>query len=459
MGKMTRKQKRKKENEINYFGEFSKIKNHFFKDLNKKLAIVKDKRNQNYVTYAPEIILFTVIMKNVSGIVSMNKMTKDFNNDAVIENIAASLGYDSLEEIPHYDTINNFLKELEVSELEKIRDYMIRELFRKRSLEKYRLMDKYWCIAIDGSQLYSFNEKHCDHCLKKEYKNKETAEVEKTVYYHTVLEAKLVLGDMVFSILTEFVENEAESVSKQDCEINAAKRLMKKLKYKFRKLNICLLGDSLYACEPIYELCDQYNWKFIFRFKEGRAKTLWEEIQVIKSFENNEITSTFAFEKQEFIWDATYINEVSYKHRFINTVDFTETIFKNSKDKDSREKTSKNFVFVTNIQITKRNAFKIVSAGRSRWKIENEGFNNQKNIRYDIEHACCLNYQAMKNHYLLIQISDILRQLLEKGSVAIRELKVGIKEISSRILESFRREPLISEDISRLNQHIKIRDL
>ncbi len=459
MDKMTRKQKRKKENEINYFGEFSKIKNHFFKDLNKKLAIVKDKRNQNYVTYAPEIILFTVIMKNVSGIVSMNKMTKDFNNDAVIENIAASLGYVSLEEIPHYDTINNFLKELEVSELEKIRDYMIRELFRKRSLEKYRLMDKYWCIAIDGSQLHSFNEKHCDHCLKKEYKNKETGEVEKTVYYHTVLEAKLVLGDMVFSILTEFVENEAESVSKQDCEINAAKRLMKKLKYKFRKLNICLLGDSLYACEPIYELCDEYNWKFIFRFKEGRAKTLWEEIQVIKSVENNEITSTFAFEKQEFIWDANYINEVSYKHRLINTVDFTETIFKKSKDKDSREKTSKNFVFVTNIQITKRNAFKIVSAGRSRWKIENEGFNNQKNIRYDIEHACCLNYQAMKNHYLLIQISDILRQLLEKGSVAIRELKVGIKEISSRILESFRREPLISEDISRLNQHIKIRDL
>ncbi|WP_205694290.1 hypothetical protein [Clostridium manihotivorum] len=74
-----------------------------------------------------------------------------------------SLGYESLEEIPHYDTINNFLKELEVSELEKIRDYMIRELFKKRSLEKYRLMDKYWCIAIDGSQLFSFNEKHCDH--------------------------------------------------------------------------------------------------------------------------------------------------------------------------------------------------------------------------------------------------------------------------------------------------------
>jgi hypothetical protein len=459
MDKRTRKQKREMEKEINFFGEFSKIKKHFFKDFNKKLASVKDERNQSYITYDPEIILFVVIMKNVSGIVSMNRMTNDFNNDLVIDNIAKSLGYDSLEDIPHYDTINDFLKKLDVSELEKIRDYMIRELFKKRSLEKYRLLDKYWCIAIDGSQLFSFKEKHCEHCLKKEHKNKDTGEIERTTYYHTVLEAKLILGNMTFSILTEFVENENESVSKQDCEINAAKRLMKKLKYKFRKLNICILGDSLYACEPIYKLCTEYKWKFIFRFKEGRAKTLWEEIQTIKCIENNENTSNLTFKSHEIYQKLTYINEVSYKNTFVNIVDFTETIRKKSKDKNTNQETSKNFVFVTDIQVTKRNAFKIVASGRSRWKIENEGFNNQKNIRYDIEHACCLDYQAMKNHYLLVQISDILRQLLENGSGALKELKLGIKEISSKILESFRREPLTFEDISLLNQHIKIRDL
>jgi hypothetical protein len=449
VNKTTRKQKREMEKEINFFGEFSKIKNHFFKDFNKKLATVKDRRNQSYITYDPEILLFIVIMKNVSGIVSMNKMTKDFNKDEVLDNIATSLGYDSLEEIPHYDTINEFLKKLEVTELEKIRDYMIRELFKKRSLEKYRLFDKYWCIAIDGSQLFSFKERHCEHCLKKEHKNKDTGEVETVTYYHTVLEAKLVLGNMVFSILTEFVENENESVSKQDCEINAAKRLMKKLKYKFRKLNICILGDSLYSCNPMYELCDEYNWKFIFRFKEGRAKTLWAEIQDIKKIQNDKITT-----------NLTYINEVSYQKRVINAVDFTDiSDTRASENSNINDKAPKNFVFVTNIKLTERNVLKIIGAGRSRWKIENEGFNNQKNIRYDIEHACCLHYEAIKNHYLLVQISDILRQLLENGSVAIKELRSGIKEISSRILESFRRDTLTLEDISQLNQHIKIRDL
>ncbi|UZH06099.1 hypothetical protein [Heyndrickxia coagulans] len=47
---------------------------------------------------------------------------------------------------------------------------------------------------------------------------------------HHVLEAKLVVGDMVFSIASEFIENESENVSKQDCELKAFDRLAKKIK-------------------------------------------------------------------------------------------------------------------------------------------------------------------------------------------------------------------------------------
>lgn len=39
-----------------------------------------------------------------------------------------------------------------------------------------------------------------------------------------------------------------------------------------------------------------------------------------------------------------------------------------------------------------------------------------------------LRLSTMKNHYLLVQISDILRQLLENGSGALKELKLGIKK-------------------------------
>ena len=149
-----------------------------------------------------------------------------------------------------------------------------------------------------------------------------------------------------------------------------------------------------------------------------------------------------------------YVNDIEYHKIDLNIAETNVTV-----NKSKEEKTELTFIFVTDIKITDRNIEQIFNAGRSRWKIENQGFNNQKNIRYNITHMCCLDNTAMKNHYLLVQISDIIRQLLEHGSVAIRELKLGIKEISSRILESFRRDPLTSEDISNLKQHIKIRDL
>lgn len=433
----TRKQKRNEETKINFFAKFLKIKKHFFKDINSKLRNVKDKRNQSYVEYKTDILLFTIIMKNIVGIESMNKMTLDFNRDECINNIANALGYDNLEEIPHYDTINNFLKILEPTELENIRTYMIKSLFKKRSLEHYRLLNKYWTIAIDGTGLYSFNEKHCEHCLKREYKNKETGEIEKTVYFHSVLEAKLILGDMVFSIGTEFIENESEEYDKQDCEIKAFKRLAARLKKQYPRLPICLLGDSLYACEPVFKICNDYKWKFLFRFKEGRIKTLWSEFQQLKKIEPNTA--------EECLW----LNNVYYNERLLNVLE--TTIVDREKEKD--------FVFVTDMNITKRNACRIALSGRSRWKIENQGFNNQKNIRFNIEHICCFDYNAMKNHYLLVQIADILRQLFEKGSDFIKNLKCGIKEISSRLLESFRRDTLTNEDIIHLNKRTQIRYL
>ena len=87
-------------------------------------------------------------------------------------------------------------------------------------------------------------------------------------------------------------------------------------------------------------------------------------------------------------------------------------------------------------------------AGRGRWKIENEGFNNQKNGVYRIEHLNSKNNTAMKNHYLLTQISDILMQLYLAWNPYIRELKQTIKNTSSGLLESFRRQPVTEEDVS-----------
>lgn len=365
----------------------------------------------------------------------MRDMSRRLNKDECIENVRKVLGLKELEELPHYDTINNFLSELDVPELENIRTYMIKELLKKRCFENYRIEGKYWGVIVDGTGLFSFHEKHCEHCLKRTYTDKETGETT-TVYMHHVLEAKLVVGDMVLSIETEFIENENEEVAKQDCEIKAFHRLAKKLKKSYPQLPICILGDSLYACESIFKCCEKNNWKYLLRFKEGRIKSIAAEFHAIQAIERGK--------EQELFW----VNEIFYNDRKINLI---ETKIQ------ADDGQSKQYLFLTDIKVTKRNAPRLIAAGRSRWKIENQGFNNQKNIRYHIEHANSQNYTAMKNHYLLTQITDILVQLFENGFKLLREFKKTAKEISSNLLEAIRSRTLTDEDIAQLEKTIQIR--
>ena len=98
----------------------------------------------------------------------------------------------------------------------------------------------------------------------------------------------------------------------------------------------------------------------------------------------------------------------------------------------------------------------MTEAGRGRWKIENEGFNNQKNGIYDIEHLNSKNSNAMKNHYLITQISDIVMQLYLAWSPLVNKINQSIKNTSSRLLESFRRQPVTDEDVLYIQRYTTV---
>lgn len=91
--------------------------------------------------------------------------------------------------------------------------------------------------------------------------------------------------------------------------------------------------------------------------------------------------------------------------------------------------------------MNQQNYRSVAKGGRSRWVIENQGFNTQKNGGYALEHAFCSDNNAAKNFYLLLQIAHIINQLLEKGSL-LRDLANGtfggIRNLSRFLLEAFR---------------------
>ena len=87
-------------------------------------------------------------------------------------------------------------------------------LIRQKVLYPYRLLDRYFVVAAPayagvGSGILTFSERHCAHCLTRTYEGK-------TLYYHHVLEAKLVTPNgFCFSLMSEFIENPGENPTKQ----------------------------------------------------------------------------------------------------------------------------------------------------------------------------------------------------------------------------------------------------
>lgn len=439
---MRKKEKRERKKQDRGMVDFMMVTNHFFHSLREWILEMNDPRNQSYTTYTQADLGYLAILKNICGQYTMREMEENFNKDTCIETLRFLSGNQKLKEMPHYDTLNYYLERLSPECLSDLRKKMVTSLIRGKQFNRGRLQGKYWRVILDGTGLFYFKEKHCENCLCTTRKTEDGKTTK--LYYHKVLEGKIVLSDaVIISLGTEFIENEEEDVTKQDCEINAAKRLLRKIKKEYPRLPICIQGDALYAAEPFMELCrEKYHWEYIFTQKDTRQKKLDESFEWIKSGDDSTRQTGLSKEKGTGFY-ANHVEETAGKKQRMNVFEYEyETKDKKGKVQNIR------FQWVTSLELTKRNLEEMIQAGRGRWKIENEGFNNQKNGLYRIEHLNSKNSNAMKNHYLLTQISDILMQLYLAWNPYIKELKQTIKNTSSWLLESFRGLTVTDEDVS-----------
>ena len=421
---MNRKERRIKNKELNVLEEIITIINQYFPELINKFEGLTDIRNQSYVTYKMKVVFMVRLLGLMCEIKSMHELTRDFNTEEAIKNIAQICGLE-LEEIPHCDTINDIFRNIKVSEIEEIRKYMIVKMIRNKMLEKYKIRGQYYQVIVDGTGLAASRKKYNKNCLVKNKTDKNGKEYKEYSTY--VLEAKLVVGDMVFSIGSEFVENEEENVDKQDCETKAFKRLAKKIKTEYPRLKIIISGDALYASKPVMDICKANGWKYIIRFKEGSIPSLYREFETIVKTDNESKKSNYSF-----------VTGLDYQENKTNIIKYT----------DGKKGTE--YVYITDLPISNRNIEVTINIGRKRWKIENEGFNIQKNGTFDIGHLYSKDSTAIKVHYLMIQIAHIIRQMLEKGLKSIKDLNLKLKEISLFIAKE-----LISTYIN-LTQHKKV---
>ncbi len=346
--------------------------------------------------------------------------------------------------LPVYKTLSHFLGHLGSAALAGLRTKMIRELIRKKVLDAYRLLDLHFVVAVDGSGHLSFRRRHCPHCLTQKHEGR-------TYYYHEVLEAKLVTPTgLALSMGNEFIDNrhmdDGQDVGaekrKQDCELKAFRRLAAQLKRDYPQTPMCIAGDALFACGETFQICQENQWKYVLTFKQGRLPALWQEFQTLLALCPKQVSVVELPDgtRQEYRWvnDLIHVDGKNRRH-VVDAIQCIET-------KDGKTRT---FAWLTNFRVTEKTVVAIgQQGGRDRWKIENSGFNSQKNGGYELEHVYGQEEELLKCFYILLQIAHMILQLVEKGSLLKRAARqygksvIGlygsVRNIARRLLECLR---------------------
>ena len=216
------------------------------------------------------------------------------------------------------------------------------------------------------------------------------------------------------------------------------------LKASFPQLRLCLSFDSLYGCGRAFAVCQKYDWHFVVTFKEGRTPDLWREfLALLKLCPQQKRTTTLPDKtRRVYRWveQLPYID--SEKRSWtLGAILCEET-------SPTGEKTT--FAWLTNLAVNRDSVIAIADqVGRLRQKIENEGFNVQKNSGLNLEHVFSQNWDHAKAYYYLLQIGHLLMQLLHHNSLhralakqygqpSVLALWGALKKIPQRLLEALR---------------------
>ena len=332
------------------------------------------------------------------------------------------------ETIAHGDTLAGWFRRVPARAVLALVQRAVQRLIRMKALDDFRLEGRF-LVAIDGTGMLTFDQRHCPHCLTRQLTNGGT------LFYHPVLEAKLVAANgLVLSVATDFIENPEgwTPQTKQDCEQKAFRRLSEHLHDAFPRTPFCLLLDALYLDQAVLARCAQYGWKFLITFKPGSMPAVWAEAQHLLSLQaGNRLAATLPDGTRRLYRWATEVEPGGCHALFCEEthLDGTVTLF----------------AWLTNFLITRQNVIALADqGGRLRWKIENEGFNTQKNGGFALDHAYCRDGNAARVFYALLQLAHLWQQVLTLGSLLrpFQKRFVTVRNFVRRLTESLRNELL-----------------
>jgi hypothetical protein len=279
-----------------------------------------------------------------------------------------------IERVPCDTRMREILDPVSPKWLRPVFKSVFRQLQRGKALEAMAFLDGHYLLALDGTGYFSSQTIHCASCLHKVHRNGSVT------YAHQMLGAAIIHPDMraVIPLMPEPI-GKHDGTGKNDCERNAAKRFIIKLRQDHPHLKFIVTEDSLSSNAPHIETLHNHALHYILGVKEGDHAFLFQQVQAaehagrVTSYERHNRAAGLVH-RFRFVNDVP-LNASNVDVR-VNFIEYWEI----SPDK------VQHFSWVTDLRVSRRTVFHLMRGGRARWKIENETFNTLKNQGYHFEH-------------------------------------------------------------------------
>ncbi len=323
-----------------------------------------------------------------------------------------------IEQIAEDSALREGLDGVDPSVLQAQFKPLVDQLRLKKVFEKRQALGAYTVLAVDGTQHFCSSDRSCPNCLTKKHRNGSLT------YHHQMLGAVWVQAGekTVFPVAVEPIVRQ-DGCEKNDCERNAAKRLVPQIRQVLPTEKVLITFDALYANAPLIRLLQEHRLSYLIGIKEG-----YVSIQVEQLAKQNKLNEVF-WETKDRLCCVRFVNQLILNGQnqdlLVNYLEYIEV-----------DPQSSQIVFfsswITDVLINEQNAPELVNVARSRWKIENETFNTLKNQGYHLEH----NYGHGKKYlatnfailtflaFLVDQMAQYLDQTFQKALEVCQSKKV-----------------------------------
>jgi len=368
------------------------------KQLSERFNQIEDQRQQGKVGYSIHDCCMSGFASMYFQDPSLLEFQKRMQESIQFNNLSSMF---KVTAIPKDTQLRDVLDELQPDKLAEVFSDYFRSLQRAKHLESYQFLPGKYLVAIDGSEYFSSYKINCPACLYKKRRNGETQ------YNHQILQAVLVHPDMkqVVPLAPEQIKN-GDGAKKQDCETNAGKRLIEKIRATHPKLGIIIVGDSLYSKQPFILKLQELGMSYILVAKPDDHKNLMKWLENQKQLGK---VSRYEFEDKKGHHIYEWIKDAPLN----GNADSIKANYFQYRMEVNGKITYRNG-WITGLPVNEFNVRHMVRGGRSRWKIENEGFNTLKNQGYHIEHNFGHGKKNLSfNFFLLNLLAFFMHQIFE----------------------------------------------